>query len=386
MPSGEGAGDEVGDTSLQNDKKEQTGGRRNPQQGGYQKQLVPRQPKFEGKCDDLKGYIYYCSDARQADLFAKTTKEIAEYVGRTYKYGGDIRLVVENLALPTLAVPDDPPDGASRTVQQIWEKNVDEYVKRSNYLSENVKTLYSLVWGQCTDIMRQKVEALGNFETMSSDGDGLELLRAIKDMSFNFQSQKYVPHSLHESKHRFYMCSQGRHLTTQAYLEYFQNMVDVIEHSGGSIGHKPGIERAIAAETGAVIDSMTVEQRDNLKKEAQDRYLAVAFMLGSDRSRFGRLIENLENDFLQGRNNYPASLTGAYSLLTNWKQDPRNIMRAIGPLSDGVSFAHIGKGDIGDNNAVLANSGQPRKGGGRRDKAHITCHRCGSKGIMPMNV
>jgi hypothetical protein len=48
------------------------------------KKPTPRQPKFEGKCDDLKGHIYDCSNPRQVDLFAKTTKELAEHVGRTY--------------------------------------------------------------------------------------------------------------------------------------------------------------------------------------------------------------------------------------------------------------------------------------------------------------
>ena len=47
--------------------------------------MTPRQPKFEGKCDDLKGHVYDCSDSRQADQFARTTKVIAEYVGRTYR-------------------------------------------------------------------------------------------------------------------------------------------------------------------------------------------------------------------------------------------------------------------------------------------------------------
>ena len=58
---------------------------------------VHKQAKFEGKCDDLKGHIYDYSHAKQADQFAKTTKEVSEYVGRTYKYGGDIRLAVKIL-------------------------------------------------------------------------------------------------------------------------------------------------------------------------------------------------------------------------------------------------------------------------------------------------
>ena len=104
--------------------------------------------------------------------------------------------------------PVDPPALATRTEIRIWEKQVDEFVKKQTYLEEHVKTLYSLVWGQCTDIMRQKLEAVNNFEQVSADGNGLELLRMIKNLAFHFQSQKYLPHSLHESKRRFYLLTQ----------------------------------------------------------------------------------------------------------------------------------------------------------------------------------
>ena len=35
-----------------------------------------------------------------------------------------------------------------------------------------------------------------------------------------------------------------------------------------------------------------------IEKEAQKGYLAVAFMLGSDKARFGRLLENLESKII----------------------------------------------------------------------------------------
>jgi hypothetical protein len=72
--------------------------------------IPPKQPKFEGKSDDLKGHIYDCSSVKQADAFVKTMKEIAEYVGRTYKYGSDVRLAVLHLSSPTIAMPPDPAD------------------------------------------------------------------------------------------------------------------------------------------------------------------------------------------------------------------------------------------------------------------------------------
>jgi hypothetical protein len=346
--------------------------------------VPPRQAKFEGKCDALKGHIYDCSDSRQADLYSKTTKEIAEYVGRTYTYGGDMRRAVERLEVPAFVMPEDPAEDATETEREIWKVEVKEFVHRRRSIRENLKTLYSLAWGQCTDIMRQKIEALDNHEQMATESDGLGLLRAIKNASFNFQSQKYVAHALHDAKRCFYLCSQSKHMTTQAYLEAFRGTLDVIEHTGGEIGHEPGIERYVAEQTAIDYDNMDDDEEEDVKREGKERYLAVAFLLGSDRSRFGRLLENLENNFLQGQNNYPATVTAAYSLLTNWKQDPCNLMRAIGPVNDGVSFTNVDDGgDDGD--VTLANDGQAKGGGSnntnkKKDKSHIICKRCGEAG------
>jgi hypothetical protein len=123
-----------------------------------------RQAGFIGKCLDLEGHIYDCTDPRQSDIFMKTMKEIAEYVGTNFKNGGDVRLAVEMLELPTLtrptaAVPDK--EGKVDDMSKlITDKMVNEYVRQLTTLHQNILTLYSLVWGQCTDAMRQRVEAL----------------------------------------------------------------------------------------------------------------------------------------------------------------------------------------------------------------------------------
>ena len=42
---------------------------------------IPRQEKFNGSCEDLKGYIFDCSGFNQADLFRKTIEQVINYVG-----------------------------------------------------------------------------------------------------------------------------------------------------------------------------------------------------------------------------------------------------------------------------------------------------------------
>ena len=61
-------------------------------------------------------------------------------------------------------MPPDPPTNASQGEEKVWEKMIDKHVKRMSLFEQNVKTLYSLIWGQCSDIMRQKVEAQVDLE------------------------------------------------------------------------------------------------------------------------------------------------------------------------------------------------------------------------------
>jgi hypothetical protein len=142
--------------------------------GGLKKNTPPtgrpviRQPKFEGKCNDLKGHIYDCSDVRQSDIFVKTTKEIAEYAGHTFKKGSDARLAVENLSIPTLVPPTAPAGATDRSLNRVWEREIEEFVKRKTTLADNIQTVYSIVWGQCTDVMQQKVKALTNYDQLTT--------------------------------------------------------------------------------------------------------------------------------------------------------------------------------------------------------------------------
>jgi hypothetical protein len=101
--------------------------------------------------------------------------------------------------------------------------------------------LFSLVLGQCSESMRQWVGGSPNYVEMASTLDGLALLIVIKNIAFQAQSQKYLEQALHEANWRFYNCHQKMGITVTAYLEQFQNMVDVIEHSGGDIGNDQGI-------------------------------------------------------------------------------------------------------------------------------------------------
>jgi len=54
-----------------------------------------------------------------------------------------------------------------------------------------MKTLFSLIWGQCTEVLQAKIEAVPGFKDVSDEADSLALLVLLKK-EYNFLTQKNV--------------------------------------------------------------------------------------------------------------------------------------------------------------------------------------------------
>lgn len=342
--------------------------------------------KFEGRCDALKGHIYdYATPRVAADLYTKTTKEVAEYVGWTYKYGGDIHSAIEHGRKPSITKPVDVGKNASETDSLIWKKQVDEYVKRVILLGENIKSVYSLIFGQCTEALQAKLAGQQDSKKISEQGDVIALLQNIKATMFSFQGQKHDAHALSDARRHFYALRQDKHTSCQQYLETFQNSVDVITHCGGNIGPDDGLVDADLKRKGTTRSSAGDSTIAEAEAEAKERFLACLFLTGADRIRYGKLIEDLENSHTQGDNKYPRMLPLAYNLLVHWKQQQHQQSRPPSTPhgSDGVAFATVGhdqqRGQESGSGAGRTDRqrGAPRTGGNR---ANIRCFRCGELG------
>jgi hypothetical protein len=118
--TGRGGGGGRG-TNSRNNRRGNRAGQQQERSPGNPGQ--PKPARFEGRCDDLKGHtIYDCSDNRQTDGYTKTTSEIAEYIGRTYRHGADVRAAIEHIDTPMMwNQPADPSQGATQTETKLWE-------------------------------------------------------------------------------------------------------------------------------------------------------------------------------------------------------------------------------------------------------------------------
>jgi hypothetical protein len=86
-------------------------------------------------------------------------------------------------------------------------------------------------------------------------------------------------------------------MTNTQFLEKFNNLIDVIEHYGGTIGvHKEITEDILAQHTGGIYNSVNWklankdEQMKQANQKGKGRFLARMFFNRVDRARYGSML------------------------------------------------------------------------------------------------
>ena len=73
-------------------------------------------------------------------------------------------------------------------------------------------------------------------------------------------------------------------------------------------------------------DTLIDVQQAVVQENAKDMYLACVFLCQSDRKRYCRFLEELENDYTKGNSKYPTDLVTAYRMISeynNWQPRSR---------------------------------------------------------------
>ena len=159
--------------------------------------LQSGQAKFQGTCEALKGDIFDCSDHCQADHYATILKKLSEHIGTMFKNGGNVHASIVTKAkytmpCPTpLTAPIDPNNSTEQEKIEQWlfEKRLDTLIKCKSMLNANIQCLYSLMLGQCMDLIQTKLKQQATWANVYNDQDGITLLVLIKTVVHQFEEQ-----------------------------------------------------------------------------------------------------------------------------------------------------------------------------------------------------
>jgi len=259
------------------------------------------------------------------------------------------------------------PDSSGERLREVvtsrqplrWNEGIKIYVKNKVALAEGNKKLYATVWSQCTDAMRAKLEGIITHSLIAKSSDGIELIKEIRTTAYQFQHLKKAAVALHAAKRRFYLFTQRPEMSNHDYLEKFQNLVEVVETNGGNVGTDDAlVEEELILQKTSRADASSAVMKSAIER-GRARYLATAFLVGTDKNRYGLLVQDLENSFLQKQDRYPRTLVEAYQLICNWKHDPSHFLKNLNKANEGLAFTNDGN---------------------KTPRNKTTCTRCGQEG------
>jgi hypothetical protein len=273
--------------------------------------------KFLARNSQLSGKTYDVTGRDSIHQFAETTKAIADYIGQGHTHGGDIRFMIENLTDYNFVRPEDPPDGASTYNVESWKKQLDLFWKRCGVYADNKMKLYSLIWGQFSKTTQSKLETHLDFTQCKAEYESLKLLKIIREFVYRSDDRQYKYKAEDQAKRSFNNLRQTPDISCQEYFERVKNVVDMIISLGGSLNDDMHLKDELQGREprGGWTQARLKEARDKI----HNKKVACGILVRVDRSRYGKLIENIENDFLKGHDNYPKMPTKAYNLLVNYK-------------------------------------------------------------------
>ena len=127
--------------------------------------------KFKGNILELDGFVFDCSDNNQADRYVTAMKRTSEHIGTNYHNWGDISSTIEQGIRFDIPKPIDPSTTNDEVDKMILTKKFNSYARKDSILEENIQTGYSLVLGQCKELLKSKLKTTSNWDIISTEFD-----------------------------------------------------------------------------------------------------------------------------------------------------------------------------------------------------------------------
>ena len=122
-------------------------------------------------------------------------KKLSKHVRSMFKNGSNIHASIINeakyaISMSAALTPADPnnPTPDEQVQLCLFKKRLNMLVKHEDLLNANIKYLYSLVLGQCTNLLQMKLKQQATWANIKTNYDGIILLNLIKTVVYHFKT------------------------------------------------------------------------------------------------------------------------------------------------------------------------------------------------------
>ncbi len=193
--------------------------------------------------------------------------------------------------------------------------------------------------------MKDKLEATDDWEVIQRDQLLHKLIGKIERICIGFDNHKQEMFNLVQALKTLFLYMQTDGETVEEYGRNFKSFWDMVEAFGGSPGVHKGLVAGILKELGCMSGtSATPTETKYAEAEACKSVKAALLISGADRKRYGRLKDQLANNYLLGMDQYPDTYDKAMRILGNYQvtRPSGGTGRPSGTDASGIAFIQQG--------------------------------------------
>jgi hypothetical protein len=214
------------------------------------------------------------------------------------------------------------------------------YRERTTRLDKQRGQAFSMIRGQCMQVLLDKMKHDSDWIPASESYDPLTLMRLIEKTILAQTEDQYPFATVYEQECTLYSFNQNT-LSNEQWYERFNTRIDVGTAIGVTRQHKVLLDH-VAHETihGSTFEkhangiNQTVAEQAAIREKAEERYLSYVFLRQSGKQH-NKLKVDLQNDFTTGDDRYPKNRQATLHLLDKYSKS----VVAQAPISEGTAFA-----------------------------------------------
>ena len=308
--------------------------------------------EFQGGEPKLKGHTYDVGDIKQADKYVKTTDAVVRHIAKEYtNFPQDIKKALEELqemdwsAIKPMApikqtILELEENASAAWVKQhtaaeqklaqeyetdkaIWDEKVKSFPKRQAHYESNMTRAYDLIIGQCTHTVRDKLKARKDYDQVK--GNPKLLLKALKEITHNYQDTRYSIAMVYKSIKDFFMLRQEEKESRIEHITRFKNELDIMETQHGIFKMQSYVKRHPEYDQGPTQAKKTKKNKE-IETDGYNQLVAYAYMRSCDRKFSSKLDEDLSNGYARGKDEFPQDLIKSVEMMSTYRDQQQQII------------------------------------------------------------
>ncbi len=332
---------------------------------------------FKSVISEITQDTFNTKQNKFAAQFTQSCKNVANCLQRTastegYLVAKTVRMGKKQLIVLPPAVDENATNVDNQRI--IRAEEVKTVAKRHLKLEDVLKKGYAMVYDQCSQEVKDKLEATDNWERIQQDQSLHELIHKVKRICIGFDNHKQEVFNLVQALKTLFLYTQGEKEGVNQYWRNFRSLWDMVEAFGGSPGVHKGLLNVLLKDPSWVnnVHNVTPKERAEAEETICEAVKAAMLISGMDKRQYGKLRNELPNNYLLGTDQYPNTFDKAVCILGNYQTSKSSTPFRASPDNAGVAFLQCGgHGGLGARGRCGRGTGRGEGTGGGADAGGV---------------